>query len=93
MYTALSDTSQTLVEYLRQRFEEDPNLAILFDPGSSGTMVVSPNTPQEMTENNIQGLSVWLYRIVRDEQTLNTPPERISRNQIRSSLYHFVFTI
>jgi hypothetical protein len=83
MYTALRATSETLVGYLRQRFETDPNLAPFFDAGSGGTMVVTLNTPKEMTRNDIEGLSVWLYRIVRDEERLNAPPERIGPNLVR----------
>ncbi len=83
MYTALSATSLTLAEYLRQRFVSDSNLARFFDPGRGGTMVVSLNTPQEMTENGTQGLSLWLYRVVKDEQRSNMPPERLDRNQLR----------
>jgi len=29
------------------------------------------------------GLSMWLYRLIRDEQTLNRPPRRIGPDQIR----------
>lgn len=83
MYTALRATSLTLAAYIRQRVESDPNLAPFFDPGSGGTMVVSLNTPQEMTQNNVQGLSVWLYIVVRDDQRLNAPPERIGSYQLR----------
>jgi hypothetical protein len=83
MYTALRATSETLVRYLRQRFETDLNLAPFFDAGSGGTMIVSLNTPQEMTQNNLQGVSVWLYRVVRDEQRLNAPPERLGPHQLR----------
>jgi hypothetical protein len=47
-------------------------------------MVVSLNTPQEMTQNTPQqGVSVWLYRVIRDEQRLNAPPERLGPNQLR----------
>lgn len=84
MYTALHAASQTLSEYLRQRLKSDSNLATFFDPGvDGGTMVVSLNTPQEMAENNTEGLSVWLYRVVRDEQRLNAPPQRIDQNQLQ----------
>jgi hypothetical protein len=46
-------------------------------------MVVTLNTPKEMTRNDSEGLSVWLYRIVRDDERLNAPPERISPNLVR----------
>ncbi len=78
MYTALLATSQTLSEYLQNRLETDPNLRTFFDSGLGGTMVVSLRNPEEMAQKNDQGLSMWLYRITRDEDRLNDPPERIS---------------
>jgi hypothetical protein len=81
LYTALRATSKTLAEYLRQQLKVA--LPSLFDAGSGGTMVVSLNTPQEMTDNQIEGLSLWLYRVIRDEERLNAPPERISNNQLK----------
>jgi hypothetical protein len=83
MYTALRATSQTLAQYVRQRVESEPNLTPFFNAGSGGGMVVSLNTPQEMSEGKIEGLSVWLYRVIRDEQRLNAPPERLGPNQLR----------
>jgi len=84
MYTALRATSQTLAAYIRQRLEADLNLAPFFTSGSGGNMVVSLNTPQEMTQDTPQqGVSVWLYRVIRDEQRLNAPPERLGPNQLR----------
>lgn len=83
MYTALRATSQTLARYLRDRFETDPNLAPSFNPASGGTMLVTLNTPQEMMDADIEGLSVWLYRLIRDEERLNAPPQRIGLNLLR----------
>src|SRR5882672_2871524 len=83
MYTALRATSLTIVEYLRQRFAADPVLAPRFDPIAGGTMVISLSSPQEMFQNNAEGVSVWLYRVIRDEERLNIPPERISRDRVR----------
>ena len=45
--------------------------------------------------NGVTGVSLWLYRITRDADTLNLPPERISPNQYRRSalplhLYYLV---
>jgi hypothetical protein len=83
MYTSIRATSQTLAEYLRQGLISDPQLAPFFDSGAGGTMVVSLSTPEEMSENNVEGLSVWLYRVARDEERLNQPPDRIAYNQLR----------
>lgn len=77
MYTALRSTTMTLVEILEQHLENDPALSAFFNPINGGNMVVSASTPQEMADNNLAGLSVWLYRIDRDDQLLNHPPRRI----------------
>lgn len=83
MYTALRATSQTLIRYLRQRFIADPVLAPFFDPLAGGTMVISMNTPEELHSSSTEGLSVWLYRVVRDEDRLNALPERIAADLLR----------
>ena len=83
MYTALRATSLTLAEFLLQRFISDAGLAAFFDPGMGGTMRVTLATPEEMAGNDKEGLSVWLYRVARDEERLNAPPERVSYNQVR----------
>ena len=44
-------------------------------------MTVSLLTPQEVVEMNSEGVSLWLYRLQRDEQTLNHPPRRVATNQ------------
>jgi hypothetical protein len=82
MYTALQATSQTLSKFLEARFKADPLLNKFFGIGS---MVVSLNTPEEMTKKPAEGLSVWLYRVIRDEQRLNDRPERISPSQFRQA--------
>ncbi len=72
MYTAIVATSETLLERLRASFRSDVGpggLAGLF----SGTMDVSMATPRDM-RGTAQGLSMWLYRLERDENRLNDPP-------------------
>lgn len=76
MHTALVATSLTLAAFVRQRLESDANLAPFFDPASGGTMIVSLNNPQEMVTGQSEGLSLWLYRVVRDEEGLNDPATR-----------------
>jgi hypothetical protein len=78
MYTALVAASQTVAAFLRQRLESDANLGPFFNAALGGTMVVSLGNPQEMIDNNIEGLSLWLYRVVRDEELLNAPAEHDS---------------
>jgi hypothetical protein len=82
MYTALQATSQTLLKFLEARFKADPLLKTFFGVGS---MIVSLNTPEEMAEKPAEGLSVWLYRVVRDDQRLNDRPERISPSKFRQA--------
>src|SRR5262245_53396445 len=79
MYTALQATSHTLATFLEARFKTDLLLGTFF----KGSMVVSLNTPEEMTEKSAEGLSVWLYRVVRDDQRLNDPPLRLSATQLQ----------
>ncbi len=92
MYTALRATSLTLANFLEQRFAQHLVLASKFNGNG---MSVSLNNPQEMAEHNIEGVSLWLYRVVRDAQRLNAPPERISQDQLKRTplpfcLYYLV---
>ncbi len=83
MHTALRATSLTLLDFLATGIAADPELGPLFDLMSGGTMRVALNTPEEMTQNNLQGISLWLYRLVRDDQRLNAPPERVSPTRLQ----------
>ena len=74
MYTSIVATSETLRERLRAGFRSDvgpSGLAALF----SGTMDVSMASPRDMRGTQ-QGLSMWLYRVERDDTRLNDPPVR-----------------
>ncbi len=82
MYTALRATSLSLVAILQDKFNNDQSLRNFFNPADGGNMIISLNTPEEMTENQTQGISVWLYRIVRDGQRLNAPPIRVASDQL-----------
>jgi hypothetical protein len=79
MFKALQAASVTLKQVLDLSFAADPDLAALF----AGGPVVSLETPDEMDAAGRVGLSLWLYRLVRDEQTLNRPPPRPAPNRIR----------
>lgn len=85
MYSALRSTSLTLAEYLKAAFIADANLHLMFNPSgpNPGNLVVSLNSPSEMADLPAEGLSVWLYRVVRDPERVNAPPERISPTQLR----------
>ncbi|WP_413935798.1 DUF4255 domain-containing protein [Nitrospira sp. BLG_1] len=81
MKSAIQSCSVSLRELLRQALVTDPDLDTFFDPGQGGVMTVSLLTPQELVEMNSEGVSLWLYRLQRDEQTLNQPPRRVATNQ------------
>lgn len=85
MYTALRSTSKTLKKLL------DDQLAMR---GLSS--IVSLSTPTEMDKSNTSGLSVWLYRVVRDENRLNDPSIRSdSTHELKAPLptrLHYLIT-
>jgi hypothetical protein len=83
VYTALVSVSQTLRAHLRARFFADAVLRPLFDPILGGNMIITLNNPEEMTRNNAQGVSLWLYRLVRDEDLLNRPDRRVTTSNFQ----------
>jgi uncharacterized protein DUF4255 len=80
--TALRACSITMRELLRQALAADPELDAFFDPVQGGTMVVSLDTPQELVGLQREGVSLWLYRVRRDDQTLNLPPRRVLADRL-----------
>ena len=95
MHTAMRATSLTLKKLLEDGFDADSELAPLFHAGG-GTMIVSLDNPQEFEDDGGQGLSLWLYRLMRDDQRLNAPPERVTPTQLRPTplplRLHFMLT-
>jgi uncharacterized protein DUF4255 len=79
MNTSIRALSLTLRELVGHRLRTDLNLRNFFDPALGGTMVVTLLAPEELAASGREGLSMWLYRIERDEQTLNQP-RRSSRD-------------
>src|SRR5574341_483971 len=73
MYQALFATSETIRKYITD------HIAAL----ATGFQVYL-NTPQEIRVSKGQGISVWLYRVVRDAERLNDPPERLGWSQLRT---------
>jgi hypothetical protein len=73
MYSLIKATSSSLAQYLRSQILADPVLAPDF---TGGGLMISLNNPEEMSESNHRGISLWLYRVVRDEQLLNAPRVR-----------------
>ena len=74
MSNVLADTSETLRKLLEDEFAADVGLGGVATFFAGANTEVSIATPEEMTTGNKQGLSVWLYRVVRDETRLNDPP-------------------
>ena len=84
MFQALNATSTTLVEYLQDSIDADPFFGTPGHPWRDRNMRVQLQTPSEVTQNAAaEGISLWLYRVVRDEERLNDPPRRISPTQLR----------
>lgn len=82
MSTALLATSQSLQAVLLAALQADAVLSALFPP--LGSSVVSLATPDGMVELDQTGVSVWLYRVMRDEQLLNQPPRRLPPDRLQA---------
>jgi len=81
MSAALLATSQSLQAALLSALQADAVLSALFPP--LGASVVSLASPDGMVGQDQTGVSIWLYRVVRDEQTLNRPPRRLPPDRLR----------
>lgn len=81
MSSALLAASQTLQAVLLARLQEDPVLSALFEP--VGPAIVSLASPDGMVTLKLTGVSIWLYRLARDEQRLNQPPRRLPPDFLR----------
>ncbi|MEJ7598214.1 MAG: DUF4255 domain-containing protein [Kofleriaceae bacterium] len=81
MNTSIRAVSLTLRDLVTEHLKSDLNLRTFFDVGLGGAMVVSLLGPEELAKNS-EGVSLWLYRVVRDEQALNLPPRRSSRDRL-----------
>jgi hypothetical protein len=79
----LHATSATLQQYLTQQITADNFLYAPGAPFRARSMAVVLNTPKEMDENTQEGISLWLYRIVRDEERLNDPPIRLGPDLVQ----------
>lgn len=84
MYQALNATSNTIRQYLQDRIKADSFLNGPTSPWNVRSMSVTLNTPTDMSGNSEEGMSIWLYRVVRDEQRLNDPPIRLSPTQYKA---------
>jgi hypothetical protein len=86
MNTSIRALSLTLRELITQKLRTDLNLGSFFDPGLGGAMLVSLLAPEELSTAGHEGLSLWLYRIERDEQTLNLPRRSVRDRLVEQPL-------
>ena len=87
MKTALRDCSASVRQLLEAALRDDSDLSLYFDPfdpapDAIGTFVVSLNNPDEFDEQELEGVSIWLYLIERDGETLNQPPRRVAADRL-----------
>ena len=87
MISAIRDCSLSMRDVLQLSLRDDPQLSPYFDPADPmvdaiGTMDVSLDNPQELEDASIEGVSLWLYLVERDEQTLNRPPRRLGNDEV-----------
>ena len=75
-FTELRADSLTLQSML------DAEITQSSDPQINGVKVFLLS-PKAVREKEKSGISVWLYRVQREPDTLNRPPERIGPSQIR----------
>ena len=73
MFQALFATSETIRRYIEDR---------VGGIAATGPMPVVLNTPEEIRSSDSAGISVWLYRVIRDPDRLNDPPVRLDFDQI-----------
>jgi hypothetical protein len=81
MSTSLLATSQSIQSVLLEAMQADPALSAFFPP--LGPSVISLATPDDMVDQSLTGVSVWLYRVVRDDYLLNSPPRRLPPDHLR----------
>ena len=88
-FTVVRAVTETLFGIL------DAGITNSADPQIQG-VPIDLRSPKEMREDHgAQGVSLWLYRITRNPDLLNQPPERISPTQYRRAalpvhLYYLV---
>jgi hypothetical protein len=88
-YTSLAAVSLALQKLLEGEITNST------DPQLNGVKVFL-YSPKRMKEENENGISLWLYRVNREADTLNRPPERVAPNRLRQQplplTLHFLIT-
>jgi hypothetical protein len=87
MKTSVRDCSGSLRALIASELQDDVDLSPFFDPfdpapDAIGTMIVTLNNPEELAETEHEGVSVWLYLIERDSETLNHTPRRMAHDRM-----------
>lgn len=78
-YTVLRAATRTLVALLKRDITDSG------EPDISG-IPIDPRSPKELRTASVQAVvSVWLYRVTRNAEMLNAPPERLSATQVRAT--------
>ena len=75
-YTAVREATLALQALLKGEITDST------DPQLTGVTIFL-DSPRDMREKKQTGISLWLYRINREPDTLNRPPERIAPNRLR----------
>jgi hypothetical protein len=82
MVTAIHAAMRSIADILEAEFRADSIFSNSFGGAVINPMRVLLNSPAQMTGAR-SGLSVWLYRVERDENTLNRQQSRISPNLLQ----------
>jgi len=73
-FSVIGAVSSTLREMLNQN--------ITLSTGTLAGIPIQLQSPKEMQDLGLNGVSVWLYKVSRMAEMLNEPPERRGTNQI-----------
>lgn len=79
-FTALRAVSLTLQTLLDQEITKSDNIEV---GGSTGAIKVWLDSPKVLRETKMPCISLWLYMIRREPDTLNQPPERPMASLVR----------
>lgn len=76
-YTVLRAASRTLHALLKREITDSG------EPEISG-ITIELRSPKELRVSGVQtAVSLWLYRVTRNAELLNAPPERLSATEVR----------
>ena len=73
-FTAIRGVTLTLQNLLKTHITDST------EPQLSG-VAIELESPKEMREKELSGISLWLYRVNRNDHALNYPPPRVASDQ------------